>query len=207
MSEDFLPYQQLCASLVRRFLRAGLEREDLEQIAALGLLKALRCYRSSYGVPFMHYAWRTICGELLHFVRDHEYLVRMPRKVWELARRERASAERFGHEHGREPRAADIARELHASEHDISLLRSGLQFTSFDDEHAAVAGDLEERFLLRDALQELPEDERVMLVGVYICGYSQREIGEKIGYAQRQASRLHARALRRFAALMREVYS
>lgn len=192
-------------SLVRRFIRDGIERQDLEQVAALGYVKAQQRYEAARGVPFHQYAWYAVCGELLHYVRDHERMVRMPRNLWELSRREPAADEHLTHTLGRTAKAEEIATLLGASTEDIRLVRQASTYSPIIAEPIShTRHDVLEQVIIRDALAMLSREEHTMVVGVYFCGYSQSEVGERLGYAQRRASRLHARALRRLAAVIGE---
>ncbi len=63
-------YWYLCRRAARRFRRCGLERGDLEQVGAIGLIKAADRYRSPNGPPFEAFASLLVRGELMHYVRD-----------------------------------------------------------------------------------------------------------------------------------------
>ena len=62
-------YWYLCRRAARRFSRCGFERADLEQVGAIGLMKAVDRYRSPHGAPFEAFASLLVRGELLHYVR------------------------------------------------------------------------------------------------------------------------------------------
>jgi RNA polymerase sigma factor (sigma-70 family) len=63
-------YWYLCRRAAQRFRRCGLERVDLEQVGAIGLIKAVDRYRSLHGAPFEAFASLLVRGELMHYVRD-----------------------------------------------------------------------------------------------------------------------------------------
>src|SRR5215469_9732086 len=63
-------YWYLCRRAARRFRRCGLERGDLEQAGAIGLIKAVERYRSPCGAPFEAFASLLVRGELMQYVRD-----------------------------------------------------------------------------------------------------------------------------------------
>ena len=77
----FARYHYLCARAARKFCRRGADRADLEQIAAIGLLKACDRYDGRLKTPFEAFAWLFVIGELMHYVRDQERLVRAPRRL------------------------------------------------------------------------------------------------------------------------------
>lgn len=63
-------YWYLCRRAARRFSRCGFERADLEQVGAIGLIKAVDRYRSPHGAPFEAFASLLVRGELMHYVRN-----------------------------------------------------------------------------------------------------------------------------------------
>ena len=77
-------YLPLARHLSRRYFTAG-EREDLEQVASLGLLKAIDRYDPTRGIAFTSFAVPTILGELKRYFRDFGWSVRVPRSLQELA--------------------------------------------------------------------------------------------------------------------------
>jgi RNA polymerase sigma factor (sigma-70 family) len=66
-----LAYQYLCKRGARKFLRPDVESCDLEQVAAIGLIKACDRYNGSLPTPFEAYAWMSITGELMNHLRAH----------------------------------------------------------------------------------------------------------------------------------------
>ncbi len=194
----------LCKRGARKFWRSGLERGDLEQVAAIGLLKAAKRYDPSTRTPFEAFAWLMIVGELMHHVRDHERPIRIPRRLLRLERSYARAHETLLAELGREPSDAELAGALGVLVPAIAELREarGLGFPLRIDEcgaerfaEAAALG-LEERILIDDAFAALSETERHVIVGVYLLGLSQLEIGRRLAISAKRVSRLHSNALR-----------
>src|ERR1700688_1909152 len=132
----FATYCYLCRRGARKFLRRGLERADLEQVAAIGLIKARDRYNDRLGIPFEAYAWRMILGELGHHVRAHEHLVRPPRKLQALERRYWAEWERLYSTLEREPTDAELADAIGTTSQivaEIRWFRLRLQWAHLDD--------------------------------------------------------------------------
>ena len=73
-------YWYLCRRAARRFMRRGLDRADLEQTGAIGLIKAVDRFDPEQRAPFEAYAWLLVVGELMHYVRDSERVLRAPRE-------------------------------------------------------------------------------------------------------------------------------
>ena len=91
---------------------AGAEREDLEQIAALALVKAIHRFDPAQGTAFTSFAFPTIIGELKRYFRDCGWSVRVPRSLQELAARVEHSLAPMTAELGRTPTAEELARRL-----------------------------------------------------------------------------------------------
>ena len=96
-------------------MRRGLDRADLEQVGAIGLIKAADRYDPSQTAPFEAYAWILIVGELMHYVRDSERFLRAPRGVRDLERRWTAAERELWGVLGREPTESDVARFIGAT--------------------------------------------------------------------------------------------
>src|SRR4051812_42696178 len=103
--DRFLP---LARHLSRRY-RSGRDEEDLRQVAALGLLKAIERFDPQYGVAFSSFAVPTILGELKRYFRDQGWMVRVPRPLQELEQRMSQAAEELSAQLGRTPTAAELA--------------------------------------------------------------------------------------------------
>ena len=108
-------HRYLCRRAARRFVRPSLDRADLEQVAAIGLIKAVDRYDRAQATPFEAYAWLLILGELMHYVRDGERILRAPRRIRDLERRWVAAERELWSILGREPREADVARYVNAT--------------------------------------------------------------------------------------------
>ncbi|MBV8363296.1 MAG: sigma-70 family RNA polymerase sigma factor [Candidatus Eremiobacteraeota bacterium] len=203
----------LCVRAARKFIRPGLERCDLEQVAAIGLLKACDRYQAAVGTPFEAYAWLFMIGELMHYVRDWERPIRPPRKLRSLELKvERATAQ-LSAALGRQPSNTETATRLGVSANEVSAAqecRTRSTATSLDsighgaDKAAAGDGALDcalDRLLLEDAACVLTDAERTVLWGIYTAGFSQLEIARHLGYSPRHISRMHRTALRKMAPL------
>jgi RNA polymerase sigma-B factor len=174
------------------------------------LIKAVMNYRPEMETPFQAYAWVMVVGELMHYVRDHERLVRAPRMLLTLEKRYAQAWERFTVTHQREPSTAELAAALGVTVETLAELR-GLRRVEhvplpepdsadgpervdlLADSKAGI--ELEERIALTLAVDELGERERTIVLGTYGAGLTQSELGERLGLSQSHVSKLLARAL------------
>ena len=84
----------LVYSIVKRFAGRGYEMEDLGQIGAIGLIKAVDNFNLEYGVKFSTYAVPLIAGEIRRFLRD-DGMVKVSRSLRENGWKIRQAAERL----------------------------------------------------------------------------------------------------------------
>ncbi|MBV8367336.1 MAG: sigma-70 family RNA polymerase sigma factor [Candidatus Eremiobacteraeota bacterium] len=203
-------YRHLCSRGARKFKRPHNDRADLEQVAAVGLIKAAANYRPEMQTPFQAYAWIMIVGELMHYVRDHERLVRAPRSLLALEREYAQAWDAFAALNHREPTARELAGVLGVSAETIAHLRNlrGVDHVPLPEPDSderpeavelladkALGIELEERIALALAVEELGERERTIVIGTYGAGLTQSELGARLGLSQSHVSKLLTRAL------------
>jgi RNA polymerase sigma-B factor len=203
-------YRHLCRRAARKFVRPGLERCDLEQVAAIGLVKAADRYDPTLRTPFEGYAWVLILGELMHFVRDHERIVRLPRDIQRRGQQLDAAYDELTAELGRVPHDGELARRLDVPPASVRLLRQAqhaARLIRLDDRTDAAARNAaaepverwnaDDRLLVEAALAVLPDLERRIIVGIYLLGLRQLEVAQRLDMSAKQVSRLHGIALSR----------
>jgi len=200
-------HRYLCRRAARRFLRAWLDRADLEQVAAIGLIKAVDRYDSAQSTPFEAYAWLLILGELMHYVRDSERLLRAPRRVRDLERRWVAAERELRTTLGREPRDADVAGFMNAAPADVRDVRdyraSG-QIASFESLPGSAWREDEAGFdvvvnamAVERLLAALTPLEMQIVRSIHIDGMTIVELAKRLGYSRRHVTRLHRAAMLR----------
>ena len=97
--------------VARRFLGRGVEAEDLFQIGAIGLMKAIDRFDLNYEVRFSTYAVPMIAGEIRRFLRD-DSMIKVSRSLKELASRGARLREEIRMREGRDPGVEELAGEL-----------------------------------------------------------------------------------------------
>jgi RNA polymerase sigma-B factor len=114
-----LSYRPLARALTRRYVNASCAREDLEQAAYEGLIKAIRRFAPERGAAFASFAVPTILGELRRFLRDTSWPAHVPRSLQERVREVRAATEELSAAHGRAPTVVELAGALDWDEDDV----------------------------------------------------------------------------------------
>ncbi|MFD4874405.1 SigB/SigF/SigG family RNA polymerase sigma factor [Streptomyces sp. NPDC058420] len=195
-----------------RYRGRGESYEDLSQVAALGLVKAVDGYDPGRGHAFESYAVPTVTGEIKRHFRDHMWALHVPRRVQELRNRVRIAVRELsgaGSGADRCPGVAEIAEYAHLSEEDVRIGLEALDsFTALsldaetpgEDGGFTLAGLLGERDAgfdlvvdreaVKPALQTLPERERTILYLRFFRGMTQSSIAEELGVSQMHISRL-----------------
>jgi RNA polymerase sigma-B factor len=205
VAEQMLP---LAHGLARRYVNRGEPLDDLEQVACVGLLKAIDRFDPRREVKFTTFAVPTIAGELKRHFRDRGWMLRVPRDVQELTVRLAGVREVLTGELGRPPRVEELARGAGATlERAIEAINAADAYrTQSLDEPGADDGDslacadegferAEQRLLLEHGLGELAPREREILRLRFVEGLTQREIAAAVGLSQMHVSRLIRRSV------------
>jgi RNA polymerase sigma-B factor len=205
----------LARSLALRFSHSGESVDDLVQVAALGLVKAIDRFDPDRGFAFTSFATPTILGELRRHLRDTAWALRVPRELQERALMIGRSAHDLTTTLGRPPTAAELsgatglsledvveARTAGTARHAISIHRP---LTDGEDEPLAdVLGGEDPAFAALDdaltserLLASLPPREREILRLRFQEELTQWQIGERVGCSQMHVSRLIRQSLKR----------
>ena len=201
-------------SIVRRYYGRGVEADDLYQLGCLGFLKAVRGFDFVYGTCFSTYAVPKIAGEIRRFLRD-DGTIKVGRTIRERANLLYGVRERLRGELGREPvlselaeatglTAEEIARTELATDPPDSLQREtedGLALEGMLGTEAPEEG-LVERIAVREAVDALPEKERMTILLRYFRGFTQEQTARVLKVSQVQVSRLERRGLERLRRTM-----
>jgi RNA polymerase sigma-B factor len=209
-------YMSLVRSLARRYSYRGEQLEDLVQIGAIGLIKAIDRFDLDRGVELTTYATPNIIGEIKRHFRDKGWSVRVPRGLQELNVQLSRLIEQLTVQLGRSPTISELAEAASVEEEDVlEALESGRAYSSLslssggggaDDD-----GDLdplesigteeheyevsEDRAVLEPGFRVLDERERRILHLRFFEGLTQSQIAQQVGISQMHVSRLIRRAL------------
>ena len=196
-------------SVVRRYYGRGVEADDLYQLGCLGFLKAVQGFDFAYGTCFSTYAVPKIAGEIRRFLRD-DGSVKVSRTIREQGQMLYTIRERLRQELGREPalselseasglEAMEIARIDLATEAPDSLQRETAEGLTLEGTLGTDAPEemLVEKIALRQAIEHLPEKERMTILLRYFKALTQEQTARILGVSQVQISRLERRGLQR----------
>lgn len=196
-------------ALAHRFAGRGVDREDLEQVACEGLVKAVQRFDPGQDNDFLSYAVPTIRGELQRYFRDLGWMVRPTRRIqetqWRAAQVEADLVQRLG----RSPSTAETLTELGISPEEYAeataaqgcFRPTSLDQPTSDDGAGRTIGELlpgedrdldisEARATVLPLVRALPERDRRVVYLRYFEELTQQEIGERIGVGQTQVSRI-----------------
>jgi RNA polymerase sigma-B factor len=214
--EEFMP---LAMSLARGFRTNRDSRDDLVQVACVGLVKAFDRFDPERGLMFSTFAVPTILGELRRHLRDRTWQLHVPRDVRELSVALDRVAEALSGELGRSPTVDELAGRMGVSPEAICearhaaacQFRHSLDEPAYADARESLAESLggEDRELARTErvvvleswLAALPGRQREVLRLRFEEDLTQREIAELVGLSQVQVSRLVRRAVEHLRAM------
>lgn len=202
-------------SIVKRFAGRGTDMEDLFQIGAMGLIKAIDKFDTSFEVRFSTYAVPMIAGEIKRFLRD-DGIVKVSRTLKENCWKIRKETEQFRQQEGREPTLEELSRLTGLEREEIAMaLESSAEVESIyktipqkDGSEICLLDRMESqnqregmqallnRVVLEQLLSELPDTERRLIIMRYLQDKTQSEVARVMGVSQVQVSRLEKKILK-----------
>lgn len=202
-------------SVARRFIGRGVETEDLFQLGCLGFLKAVDGFDLDYGTQFSTYAVPKIAGEIRRFLRD-DGAIKVSRSIKEQAVTIKTVRNHLTVALGREPTLQEIARQTGFTPEEIALAENATAAT--ESIHREVGEDgfcleqiltdtesedkLVETIALRQAINQLPEREQMVIRLRYFHGLTQDRTSRVLSVSQVQVSRIEKKALQLLRELM-----
>ena len=200
--------------IARKFSGRGVDYDDLYQVAALALFKAIDRFDITKGIKFASFVTPSMVGEVKNYFRDRSRAIRMPRRGMQLAQMVRKARAELEQELGRSPRVDELADHLNLSEDEIL---EGLEMSSAatvasldaqigeeeDDSPlskfigASEQGfaDFERSDMLKRAFSHLDERQLSVIRYRFFENLSQREVAQKMDISQMTVSRIERQAL------------
>ncbi|MDO4563775.1 MAG: SigB/SigF/SigG family RNA polymerase sigma factor [Clostridia bacterium] len=207
----------LIYSVIRHFQNRGAEADDLFQIGAVGLIRAIARFDLSYDVEFSTYAVPMIIGEIKRFLRS-DGMIKVSRRTKELSTRVRGAIDTHRAKFGEEPTIEQLAEALGESAAEISFAMDATAapesiYKSVGEKGALLADTiasrenceeaLTTRLSLYEAIDKLSEREKKIILLRYFREKTQSEVARMVGISQVQISRIEKKVL----AQMRESLS
>lgn len=207
---------RLVLSVVQRFNNKG-NSDDLFQVGMVGLLKAVDNFDDKFNVRFSTYAVPMIIGEIRRFLKDSTG-IKVSRSMRDMAYKVLKAKEEIERNRQITPTAVEIAEEIDLPIKEVVCALDAvsepvyLQEPVYNDgeegmvleEQIGDGKNTEERWTdkicLSDAIADLPEKERKVLILRYYYGKTQTEISKQVNISQAQVSRLEKNALSKMKA-------
>lgn len=219
-----LLHERMVRYLASRFgSGAGTSLDDLVQVGYVGLIAAIDRFDPEKGVSFVTFAVPTILGEIKRYFRDQTWGLKAPRRLRELGLSLRKIREQLEQSLGRPPTVTEMATAAGVTEERLlqamdldriyqpASLDAHLQDENGDDKssfwEAIGRSDpeliaIEEREMVRHALERLDQRQRTIIYFRFFEEASQAEVAGRLGISQMHVSRLERQALKRLRALL-----
>jgi RNA polymerase sigma-B factor len=219
-----ISYRPLARALARRYAASSCTRDDLEQAACEGLIKAIRRFEPDRGTSFPSFAVPTVLGELRRFLRDTSWPAHVPRSLQERVREVRSAAEDFRAVHGRAATVRELAASLGCEEEAVLEaigVTASLNVVPLDRpsqygdattmsvaEHVGFDDPGYERIeclaAIEDALPTLPSGHKAILRLHFAEDMTQRQIAGRLGVSRSEVARNLSDAVARLRAATAE---
>jgi len=202
----------LVRSIALRFRDRGVEYEDLVQIGAIGIIKAIKSFDKAYNTAFSTYAVPMIIGEIKRFLRD-DSMIKISRDTKKRGINIMRIREDFKQKHNREPQTSELAAITGLNSEDIiyaldaispvySLQDSKIINKNNKDSDNTentlenfISSETDEienainKIALKEALATLPEMQRELIILRYFKNLSQQQVAKILGITQVKVSR------------------
>lgn len=208
---EFLP---LVKKIARGLARRSTDPvEDLIQVGSIGLLEAINRYETGHNTEFKTYAVHFITGHIRHYLRDRQNLLRGPRVLQELSYRLSQVSNKLTQQMGRDPSNQELAEALEIPLDQVDQVKMYDRRVTVlwldqesgdgdDDEQRSLLDtlsdgrtsvdnreDLDDRLVLVEAMEHLPEAQRKLLELRYFQDLTQAELSRRLGISQMEVCR------------------
>lgn len=204
----------LVYTIAKRFQGRGYEQEDLNQIGALGLVKAINNFDVNYEVQLSTYSVPYILGEIKKFIRD-DGKIKVSRSIKELATKINGLKKEYLEKEGRDIKVEEIAQILKISKEEVAVaidatsnnLVSSINETVYEGKDGGICiadtiasskneeNEITNKLSIQKLISELDEREKNIIMLRYYKGITQTEISKRLGISQVQISRIEKKVL------------
>ena len=203
-------------SIVRRYYGCGVESDDLYQLGCIGFIKAVKGFDFSYGTQFSTYAVPKIAGEIRRFLRD-DGAIKVGRTIKEKGQFLWSAREKLRQQLGRDAYLSELAEATGITVEEIATIDLATIAPESLQQETAEGLTLEstlgsngeeerlvEKLALRQAIDTLPEKERMTILLRFFKSLTQQQTAKILGVSQVQISRLERRGLSKLRLLREE---
>lgn len=198
----------LIKSIAKRYRNKQVEYDDLLQLGALGLVKAINNFDLNFNVKFSTYAVPMIAGEIKRFIRD-DGAIKVSRAMKSLCNKIQIYINECTME-DKSPSVKEIAEHFGIDEQEVVFALDSNKypvslFEKFDDDNNQCVldklpsnennDDLIDKILLKDYINSLPEREKKVIILRYYRDKTQSEIAQMLGVSQVQISRIESKVI------------
>ena len=205
----------LVYNIAKRFSGRGYELEDLNQIGALGLIKSIKKFDTSFDVQLSTYSVPFIMGEIKRYIRD-DGKIKVSRSIKELGAKINQIQKEYYLKNGQDIKIEQIAEILKVTKEDIALAidaNSSAIVTSINEPvyskessktlnvEDIIPDTKDQEAMINDKLtvnkliEELQPQEKQIVMMRYYKGSTQTEVAKILGISQVQVSRIEKRIL------------
>ena len=198
-------------NIIKRFIGRGYETDDLYQIGTIGLIKAIKRFDTNLEVQLSTYAVPYILGEIKRFIRD-DGIIKVSRQTKELAIKIKMLQGEYLNKKGKDITISELSEILDIPMEEIAAAiessnpvdsidlendssednRSLIEKISTDKDDYSVLID---NIVLKDAIDELNEREKKIILLRFYKEQTQSQVGKKLGITQVQVSRIEKKVL------------
>ncbi len=209
--DALLENEKLVYSIINRFSNHIVDREDLYQVGMMGLLKAKRNYQEDSTAKFSTYAYKYILGEVSEYLRKNRPL-KVSKEILAMDRTIQKTKDSMTQTLGRPATDTEVALYLgieedvileakRATEYvqslDYPICEDGKEINLYDSVSQEEMAYSPEMIDLKLQLEQLPEEERDLIMTRYFEGKTQQETSDLLGISQVQVSRKEAKVLQK----------
>ena len=199
----------LIKSIVRRYAGKNVEYEDLMQLGAMGLVKAINNFDVSFNVQFSTYAVPMIAGEIKRFMRD-DGAIKVSRAIKSLNIKINKYIDEYKQEKNSEPTIIEISNHFNISPQEVVFVTdsSKMPVSIYENVDSENENELLDcipnedntekniyKILLKDLINDLPDREKKIILLRYFRDMTQSEIAQIFGISQVQISRIESKVL------------
>ncbi|MDE6275026.1 MAG: SigB/SigF/SigG family RNA polymerase sigma factor [Clostridia bacterium] len=198
----------LIKSIARRYRNKQVEYDDLLQLGALGLVKAINNFDLSFNVKFSTYAVPMIAGEIKRFIRD-DGTIKVSRAMKSLCSKIQTYVSECN-ANDLNPTVKQIATHFGIEEQEVVFAMDSNKypvsiFEKFEDDNSQcvmdklasneTSEDMINKILLKDCIDSLPDREKKVIILRYYRDKTQSEIAQMLGVSQVQISRIESKVI------------